>query len=118
MASTAINQGVQRFRKKPIEVLAMPWDGIKAERLRVWTEVNGTPQFVVLAAVQPNDHNKAIRFRLDLLLASGYSAAVFDTSHSAWLGVHIGDWIIQGLQQEFYPCAAGDFDTIYEPVTP
>ena len=29
---------------------------------------------------------------------------------------NVGDWIIQGVQGEFYPCKPDIFDATYEPV--
>lgn len=36
-------------------------------------------------------------------------------SHSAPLGASIGDWIIRGVQGEFYPCKPDIFAATYEP---
>ena len=44
-------------------------------------------------------------------------AEVFDVLHSTWVGVKLNDWIIQGIQGEFYPCDAGVFEATYERVT-
>lgn len=41
--------------------------------------------------------------------------AVFDELHNTWVGVRKGDWIICGLQGEFYPCRADVFQLSYEP---
>ena len=30
---------------------------------------------------------------------------------------HLGDWVIEGVNGEFYPCKPGIFDKTYEPVT-
>lgn len=30
----------------------------------------------------------------------------------------LGDWIIQGVEGEFYPCKPSVFDATYEPVEP
>lgn len=43
-------------------------------------------------------------------------AEVWDKLHSTWVGVRQGDWIIQGINRETYPCADDVFRATYEPV--
>jgi len=35
-----------------------------------------------------------------------------------WYRVKLGDWIIRGVNGEFYPCKPDIFDKTYEAVTP
>ena len=43
------------------------------------------------------------------------TAQVFDRLHSTWVHVYDGQWIIRGIQGEFYPCAGDVFAATYEP---
>jgi hypothetical protein len=45
------------------------------------------------------------------------TAEVWDKLHSTWVGVKDGQWIIQGVQGEFYPCDAEVFADSYEEVS-
>ena len=47
---------------------------------------------------------------------SGYSAVVWDDLHGTWVNVSTGDWIIKGVQGEFYPCRDDVFRETYEAV--
>ena len=42
-------------------------------------------------------------------------AQVFDRLHSTWVGVKSDQWIIRGVQGEFYPCAPDVFVATYDP---
>lgn len=86
---------VQRFRKKPVEIEAMQWDG---------TPEGATPI-------------------IDWVLASGERSARFhdigilhvDTLEGT-MRARAGDWIIRGVQGEFYPIKDAIFRETYEPV--
>lgn len=43
-------------------------------------------------------------------------AQVYDKLHATWVGVKVGQWIIKGVQGEFYPCDSEVFDATYETV--
>jgi hypothetical protein len=45
-------------------------------------------------------------------------AEVFDVLHSTWVGVKNGQWVIRGVQGEFYPCDPDVFAATYEGVLP
>jgi hypothetical protein len=91
---------VQRFRKKPVEIEAMLWDGHVriGHPVAAWirshggnlTWTPGTPQRLAIVTLEGN------------MTASP------------------GDWIIRGVQGEFYPCKPDIFGATYEPadVTP
>jgi hypothetical protein len=95
------------FRKKPVEIQAMKWDGTAAGATRI----------------------------IDWILSSGATASYTcsdpdrcakndgDTPH--WISIktlegtmlaNLGDWIIRGVQGEFYPCKPDIFEATYEPV--
>lgn len=88
-----------KFRKKPVVIEAMRWMG-RAE--------GATPV-------------------VDWILSGGGTARYHNSTRV--LGEHIavdtlegtmrtepGDWIIRGVQDEFYPCKPDIFDATYEPV--
>lgn len=117
---------VRTFRKKPIEVDAIQWTGTdkRAKEIIFWVfqgfynlEERRFPvgEFIVLNSERAQEVFGP--YAAAAWTNEGYSACVYDISHSAWLGVHTDDWIIKGLQDEFYPCAPEDFNTIYEAVS-
>lgn len=44
-----------------------------------------------------------------------YTAEVYDYLHDTWVKLRTGDFIIQGAQNEFYPCERSVFEQTYEP---
>ena len=94
-----------KYRKKPVEVEAIQYTGDfmaiqdwcrdqEPESSRTWffpidEEDRVTPEIV---------------------------ADVYDKPHSTSEGVKLGQWIIHGVQGEFYPCDADVFEQTYEAV--
>jgi hypothetical protein len=78
-----------KYRKKPIEVEAFRWNGTAESHnwLREWT--NGKVNLVTEG-------------RLQVLTLEG---AIYAS---------VGDWIIKGIQGEFYPCKPDIFKKTYE----
>jgi len=97
---------VQRFRKKPVEIAAiqMPVDGNVYDAMAVyqWVESHlgsvapdgGEPG----VTIDPVDGKMAIR------------------TLEGTMKVDLGDWVIQGVQGEFYPCKPDIFEATYEAV--
>ena len=91
-----------RFRKKPVEVEARQWDGT--------LEVAGL----------------IVRWILDEGGRAHYETVQMQDGHIViqtledgpdWIAKHVaspGDWIIQGIQGEFYPCKPDIFEATYE----
>lgn len=75
---------VQRFRKKPIVIEAIQFTGQNWDEVKAFT---GEDRFGTISAGQAVD----------------LSAEVYDVLHSTWVGVKNGQWIIRGVQGEFYP---------------
>ena len=88
-----------KFRKKPIVIEAIQWDG----------------RMETLAKIQKlNTLNRDIIIGEDFIDANKKSLMI-DTLE----GVHegkIGDWIIQGVTGELYPCKPDIFEMTYEKV--
>jgi hypothetical protein len=90
-----------KFRKRPIEIEAVRWTGDNAVQLNIFAG----SQFDVL--------DERDRANSDDPEAT---AQIFDVLHSTWVLVQTGDWIIRGVQGEFYPCRTDVFEATYEPV--
>jgi hypothetical protein len=91
-----------KFRKKPVVIEAMQWDGTVGESTWVieWMLSNGGTGRLV----EWTD----LTWRLHIDTLEGVMRA------------DPGDWIIRGVQGEFYPCKPDIFAATYEPhdVTP
>lgn len=74
------------FRKKPVEVLAVQWTGDNFDEVYDFTG----GEF---------NGNK-----------------VYDCLHESWVRLEEMDWIIKGIQGEFYPCKRDIFYQTYERV--
>lgn len=89
------NRIARRFRKKPVEIEAMKW----TEKTTMSALIEFTNHLVRL-----NDVNEEF--------------FVFDRLHNTWVKFQYGDWIICGLQGEFYPCNPEVFENSYDEVNP
>lgn len=47
---------------------------------------------------------------------TNYDIRVYNASHDDWNLAHPHDWIIKGMDGEFYPCAPDIFEATYEEV--
>lgn len=77
---------IVKYRKKPVVVEAITWNGKNAVEIQAWT--NGLFRTVMLINVPKK---------------GDITAEVWDRLHSTWMGVKTGDLIIKGLSGEFYP---------------
>ncbi len=80
-----------RFRKKPVEVDAIQWNGENRDEV----------------------HNFITGFSSNIG-ADGILIRTLEGDHRA----DIGDWVIKGVSGEFYPCKPDIFDLTYELVEP
>lgn len=89
-----------KFRKKPIEVEAVQYDGtpLSCHQIVSFTSNSNTPAF--LAPKRPH----APGFVLTIRTREGVMA------------VSPGDWVIRGVAGEHYPCKPDIFAATYEPV--
>lgn len=98
----------QKFRKKPITIEAMRFDGYlpSAEVVIEWiTSLGGVARpHDTYAMVEVAD--EARRF-----IVGGIH---IDTLEGV-MNASEGDWIIRGVQGEFYPCKPDIFAATYEP---
>ena len=87
-----------RFRKKPVVIEAMKWDG-NFDAIYKWANPSGD----VASAPVTCDVNGAPDERLWIDTLEGYMRA------------NPGDWIIRGVKGECYPCKPDIFAATYEP---
>lgn len=80
----------KKFRKKPVVIEALRWTGINAAS--------------VLHFVGP-DHCRVV------------DAEVWIATLEGTMTARVGDWIIKGVQGEYYPCKPDIFEATYERVT-
>jgi len=86
----------ERYRKKPVEIEAMLWDGEvrKDHPVAVWIRENGGQYTYTPGKPQ----------QLGIVTLEGTMIA------------SVGDMIIQGVQGEFYPCKPDIFEATYDAV--
>ena len=77
-----------KFRKKPVVIEAVQWDGDNISEMTAHMNGRGI-------------------FRL-----SGLEIRTLEGTMRA----EVGDWIIRGVQGEFYPCKPDIFEATYDPV--
>lgn len=85
------------FRKKPVVIEAEHWDDgiIEASRIAEWVNTNGGTAFTI-----GPDNNLGIE--IDTLEGTMTASP--------------GDWVLKGVQGEFYPCKPDIFAATYEEV--
>lgn len=79
----------QTFRKKPVEIQAVQWDGNLQTAMNFITE-----EF----SVEDDTRN------------------LYIATLEGEMECRIGDWIIRGVENEYYPCKDSIFKATYEPV--
>lgn len=82
-----------KFKKKPVVIEAVNWDGKKLESVPVWL---------------------ADAFKDEKLIRLGDTVNI--TTLEGTMTASPGDWIIQGVNGEIYPCKPDIFEKTYEPV--
>jgi hypothetical protein len=92
------------YRKKPVEIEARQYDG---------TAGTATPiiDWAMAAGVTINYHC----VNGDACRANEHSLLI--ATLEGTMSAQPGDWIIKGVQGEFYPCKPDIFDATYEAVT-
>lgn len=88
-----------KFRKKPVVVEAIQYTGHNDEKLRQWSfgKVLGSP------VCEPTDNNPTGRY------------VQVKTLEGTMIGI-VGDWIIKGVSEEFYPCKNDIFIQTYDAI--
>ncbi|QDB74759.1 hypothetical protein SEA_BARB_83 [Gordonia phage Barb] len=118
----------KRYRKKPVEIEAMQWDGTAegATPIINWVlENDGTATFVGVG--EPHS-GRGTRFleehHPEPLEYGGYGhRQVLNSDAPAFISIRTlegymradaSDWIIRGVQREFYPCKPDIFAETYD----
>jgi hypothetical protein len=84
------------FRKKPVEIQAIQFTG----------EPNNFDDVCTFLGEQQHGHREE-RY--------GPDAHMVIYTLEGEMRASVGDWIIRGVQGEFYPCKPDIFDATYEP---
>lgn len=97
------------FRKKPVTIEAMQWDGTAegAGPILNWIHENGGSCDY---RCDPDKHGRCPEREE----AHWISIRTLEGEMSA----RRGDWIIRGVAGEFYPCKTAEFAATYEEVQP
>jgi hypothetical protein len=90
-----------RFRKKPVEVEAVRYDGGNSEAVLAF--MGGPRQAEVTEGTIPGP-------------GRGISPALVIHTLEGNMTASVGDWIIRGVRGEFYPCKPDIFAATYEAV--
>lgn len=95
---------VQEFRKKPVVIQAIKWDGDNLFDVISFTD--GKPDLsTTVAADKWTDYAAFVAtYGLKIHTLEGYMLA------------SVGDWIIKGVKGEFYPCKPDIFEATYDKV--
>jgi hypothetical protein len=84
-----------RYRKKPVEVDAIRYEGNNPEGVFAWARSLGVDD--------------------DAMFHSSSTGLVIRTLEGS-MRADAGDWVIRGVAGEFYPCKPDIFAATYEPV--
>jgi hypothetical protein len=83
---------MEKFRKKPVEIEAIQYNGINQADIAAFTQG--------LAKFRQIGHTRYIII------------PTLEGDHRA----DVGDWIIKGVKNEFYPCKPDIFEMTYESI--
>lgn len=101
-----------RFRKKPVEIEAHQWDGTisQGQEIMHWAAQAGGPM------VPPEFPNDTPRGAVGLSTPHDGPTTMNIITLEGTMTAQPGDWIIQGVRGEFYPCKPDIFEQTYERV--
>ena len=88
-----------KYRKKPIVVEAIQYDGTNGYTIQTWSEQNVLESPVL----EPTNRNPSGKY-LQVKTPEGMMTAIY------------ADWIIKGVKGEYYPCKPDVFELTYEDV--
>ena len=89
-----------KFRKKPVVIEACLFN----------TALQCTP-WLTEAMLKPWGNNGAVQIQ-----EIGEKPLLLIWTLEGMMEANVGDWIIQGVKGEFYPCKPDIFEATYEPV--
>jgi hypothetical protein len=97
-----------RYRKRPVEVDAMQWDGTAAGASLIIDWVHSGGETATYRCSNPErcaEHNGDTPHSILIRTLEGDMTA------------SVGDWIIRGVAGEIYPCKPDIFSATYEAVS-
>ena len=100
----------QKYRKKPVEIEAMQWDGTVTEGQEImhWAaKASGM-------TVPPEYLNDTPRGPVGIYTPRGLDPYLSIITLEGTMTARPGDFIIRGVQGEFYPCKPDIFEQTYE----
>lgn len=103
---------VSRWRKKPVEIEAMRFDGSpeSGEAIIAWADSHGVEEVEYHPFLA--DHFKGDP---KVYVAHPDPYMRINTLEGVMVASR-GDWVIRGVKGEFYPCKPDIFKATYEPV--
>lgn len=96
-----------RYRKKPVEIEAVQWDGTAEGATPI---INWILSSDATATYRCSDPDRCAR--TDGVTPHAIQICTLEGDMTA----SCGDWIIRGVQGEFYPCKPDIFEATYEEV--
>lgn len=102
-----------RYRKRPVEVDAIRFDGENFEEIQEFTGERVAPYNPAYTVPL---FDRVQNWWPEHETPEDIVAVVFDVLHSTWVGVKKDDYIIRGLKGEYYPHDGDLFATAYEEV--
>jgi hypothetical protein len=124
-----------KYRKKPVEIYALQWDGSIDLAKVIITWINNTGGTARYHDIEPAKlHDSSCRCDGRGIVPSGYSGMessacpateIMGDDKPAFIAIDTlegtmkassGDFIIRGVQGEFYPCKPDIFKATYEEV--
>lgn len=103
---------MKKYRKRPVEIEAMQLTGDTRNDMTVyhWIERNSQGSY-------DTNNPTAPRPASGVSISAETGFIVISTLEGE-MQAKPGDWIIRGVQGEFYPCKPDIFEATYEPVYP
>jgi len=98
-----------RFRKRPIEIEAIQWDGTADGAVPIIDWIlsgEATASFVC------SDPDRCVAYDGDT------QHTIVIRTLEGDMAASLGDYVIKGIRGEFYPCKADIFEATYERVEP
>jgi hypothetical protein len=97
---------MSRFRKKPVVIEAFLWtEGRRSDN-------HGWPSWLNEAWQKDMESVGSFYFHSTSMGTERFYIGTLEGTHE----VRFGDWIIQGIKGELYPCKPDIFDATYEAV--
>ena len=98
---------IKKYRKLPVIIEAVQYDGANLGIIKKWAEESGSNRNIY-------QYEYSYRYSRDMPLA--YTTALVIETLEGEMRANIGDWIIRGISNEFYPCKPDIFKATYEEI--